>query len=732
MVALYTVTIFLGAALLFTLQPMFARMVLPLLGGSPAVWNTAMVFFQFVLLAGYAYAHASLRWLGLRRQPLVHLPLMFLPFAVLPVAVGTGWVPPAGGNPVGWLLALLAAAIGLPFLVVSTSSAVLQGWFAATGHPWSRDPYFLYAASNSGSLVALLAYPALLEPRLTLARQSTLWSWGYGLLVVLTAACAWQLRRPAGKSKPATAAPRLRSQISNLKSDPASPPDRRQRLRWVALALLPSSLLLGVTSHLSTEVAAIPLMWVVPLALYLATFVIAFARRNWIPASLPRRVYPMLLVALVLLFDLQAAEPVWAFALLHLAVFFTAALLCHCQLAASRPAAEHITEFYLWLAAGGALGGLCTGLVAPMVFSSVAEYPLALVLTAALALVPEGPDPARPRWPDLLWPVALGGAAALAIRLLGPGNSPAPGIVFGLGAVACFLCSQRPLRFALAAGALLLAGRAYEGERGAVLHLERSFFGVHRVTSDAGGQFHQLLHGKTLHGRQSLDPARRREALTYYHATGPIGEILAGLGARSGLRVGAVGLGAGSLSGYVRPGQAWTYFEIDPVVARLARDDRYFTYLRDAPVPVQTVLGDARLSLGREPDGGFDLLVLDAYSADSIPVHLATREAMALYLRKLAPGGVLAFHISNWHLDLEPVFAHLARDAGLTCLVRDDTALTPAEQSLGKSPSVWIAMARFPVDLGFLGNGQRWTPAHGTGAAAWTDDFSSVLDVFRW
>lgn len=722
MVALYTITIFLGASLLFLLQPMFARMVLPLLGGSPAVWNTAMVFFQAVLLAGYGYAHASLRWLGPRRQPLVHLPLTFLPFAVLPIAVGAGWAPPADGNPAGWLLALLAAAIGLPFLVVSTSSAVLQGWFASSGHPRSRDPYFLYAASNAGSMLALLAYPALIEPSLTLSRQSALWSWGYGLLVVLTAACAWQQRRPAD----------LKSQISNLKSDPATRPDRRQRLRWVALSFLPSSLLLGVTSHLSTEVAAIPLMWVVPLALYLATFVIAFAPRPWVPATLPRRAYPILLVALVLLFDLQAAEPVWAFALLHLAVFFTAALLCHGQLAAGRPAAGHLTEFYLWLAAGGALGGLFNGLLAPLLFRSVAEYPLALVLTAGLALVPEGTGLARSRWPDLLWPAALGGAVAGAIRLLGPGVGPVPGIVFGLGAVACFLCSQRPLRFALAAGALLLAGRAYDGERGAVLHLERSFFGVHRVTTDAAGNFRQLLHGKTLHGRQSLDPARRREALTYYHATGPIGEILAGLGARSGLRVGAVGLGAGSLAGYVRPGQAWTYFEIDPVVVRLARNERYFTYLRDAPVPVRIVLGDARLSLSHEPEGAFDLLVLDAYSADSIPVHLATREAIALYLRKLAPGGVLAFHISNWHLDLEPVFANLARDAGLTCLVRDDTAITPAQQALGKSPSVWVAMARSPAELGFLARGTDWQRARGTGAAAWTDDFSSVLGVFRW
>jgi SAM-dependent methyltransferase len=739
MVALYTVTIFVGATLLFLLQPMFARLVLPLLGGSPAVWNTAMVFFQAALLAGYAYAHVSLRRLGARRQPSWHLLLMLLPFAVLPVAVRSGWSPPVDTNPALWLLALMTIAIGLPFFVVSTSSSILQGWFSTSNHPRARDPYFLYAASNAGSMLALLGYPLLVEPNLTLPRQSLLWSWGYGLLVVLTAACAWRLRRQSGIAAGPAMPADLKFQVSDFRSGPAARPDRRKRLRWVVLSFLPSSLLLGVTSHLSTEVAAIPLMWVVPLALYLATFVLVFARRPWIRADLLRRAFPILLVPLVMLFDLHATEPVGGLALLHLAVFFVAALLCHGELAASRPAAENVTEFYLWLAVGGALGGIFNGLVAPLVFRSVAEYPLALALSAAFALQPAGAAGARPWRPvrgDWLWPSLLG--AGIAGTILGleraglGGGTAAPGIVFGLGAVACFLFSTRPLRFALGIGALLLAGLAFEGQRGGLLHIERSFFGVHRVTVDASGQFHQLLHGKTLHGRQSLDPARRREPLTYYHPTGPVGEILTRLATRPALRVGAVGLGAGSLAGFVQPGQTWTYFEIDPVVAQLARDERYFTYLRDAPAPVRIVLGDARLSLGREPDQGFDLLVLDAYSADSVPVHLATREALALYLRKLAPGGVLAFHISNWHLDLEPVFANLARDAGIPCLVRDDTAVAPELQARGKSPSVWVAMARTPADLALLANDSRWQPARTSAGAPWTDDFSSLLSVFRW
>lgn len=730
MVALYAVTIFASAALLFLVQPMFARLVLPLLGGSPAVWNTALVFFQAMLLAGYAYAHASTQWLGARRQAALHLVVLLLPLVVLPIVVPAGWTPPTNANPTSWLLGLMAVAVGLPFFAVSTTSPLLQKWFAAGASREARDPYFLYAASNAGSLLALLSYPLWIEPRLALAAQSRLWMWGYVTLVAAIAGCAVVL----WKTKASATVPVPASDVAI--NSPA--PTARQRARWVLLALVPSSLMLGVTTYLSSEIAAVPLLWVIPLALYLLTFVIAFARREIFPRPLLVRVLPLAIVPLVVALDMQATEPIGWLMLLHLVVFFLAALLCHGRLAAERPVAAHLTEFYLWLAVGGVLGGAFNALVAPVVFDSVAEYPLMLVLACLVGLGGGlGGEISRARRGDWWWPAALGGvtvALVLGVQATRFRTDAAmSGLVFGAPALGAFFLSRRPLRFALSVGALLVAGSFYHGEKGRVLFAERSFFGVHRVTLDPTGQYHLLVHGMTLHGMQSLDPARRREALTYYHRTGPIGDVLAAVGRDPAKKIGAVGLGAGSLASFAAPRQSWTYFEIDPVVLKLARDERYFTFLRDTPADLRVVLGDARRSLAEERDAAFDLLILDAYSSDAIPVHLVTREALALYARKLAPAGVLAFHISNLHLDLEPVFGNLARDAHLVCLTRDDTEVPATERALGKAPSVWLVMARNAADFGALSRDPRWVPARtDDGQAVWTDDYSSLLSVFRW
>lgn len=742
MVALYAATLFASAALLFLVQPMFARLVLPLLGGSPAVWNTAMVFYQALLLAGYAYAHASIARLGVRRQAAWHLLVLVVPLALLPIAIPAGWTPPAQGNPAPWLLALMAVAVGAPFFAVSTTSPVVQKWFAASGHARAADPYFLYAASNIGSLLALLSYPLWLEPRLRLVEQTTLWTWGYAALVGLIAACAAVLGRTS----------RRRLQLSTTSAFPfpapsssaAAPPTRlsaRRRLRWVLLSFAPSSLMLGVTTYLSSEIAVVPLLWIIPLALYLLTFVVAFASRPLVPRLFLIRTLPIVFVALVMVINMQATQPIGWLMLLHLVAFLVAALLCHGALAADRPEATHLTEFYLWMSVGGVLGGLFNALLAPLLFSTVAEYPVTLVLAAWLALAPASeavPAPAawRGRLADTLWPAGLGLlTAALLLIVWRLGLRPAPAtsiLIFGLPALLGFFCSRHPLRFALGLGAMLLAGSFYEGEKGHVLHTERSFFGVHRVTEDTAGGYHLLVHGKTLHGRQSLDPARRDEPLTYYHRTGPIGQVLTTYARDARVAIGVVGLGAGSLASYAVPRQPWTYYEIDPVVERLARDPHYFTFLRDSPGELRVVLGDARLTLATAPDGALGVLVLDAFSSDAIPVHLVTREAFALYRRKLAPHGLLACHISNLHLDLEPVFANLARDAGLVCLLRDDTVTSDAETALGKSPSVWLALARDPADLAALAADNRWRPARPDAHAVWTDDYSSLLSAFRW
>jgi len=725
MVALYAATVFVGAGLLFLIQPLFARMVLPFLGGSPAVWNTAMVFYQSALLAAYGYAHVSTARLGVRRQAAWHLVLLAAPLPFLPVAIPAGWPPPPPSAPLPWLLGVMAAAVGLPFFAIAATSPLLQRWFAGTCHPRAADPYFLFVASNAGSLLALVSYPAWIEPYWRLAAQSRGWMWAYGLLVVLTAACAVRLWR----SPPAPVAA------------PAGPPgtDRpafRRRLRWAWLAFVPSSLLLGVTTFFSADIVVVPLIWVVPLAIYLLTFILAFARRPLLSRPWLTRLLPLLLAPLVMTLNLRSVQPMAVLVLLHLAAFFTAAALCHTLLAADRPPALHLTEFYLWIAVGGALGGLFNALIAPLVFRSVAEYPLMLVL-ACLAGFPPAGRSWRDLGRDLLWPglLVLGTAAAVLAVHASPlrANPVADGFLFGAPTLGCFLFSRRPLRFALGLGGLLFIGGLYETDRGQLLYARRTFFGIHRVVVDHDRRQHLLSNGRILHGIQSLDPDRRREPLTYYARSGPAGDVLAACGGGPAARIGVVGLGAGTLAAYARPGQHWSYFEIDPTVLQIARDERFFTFLRDAAAPARVVLGDARLSLANEPDAAYDLLILDAYSSDAIPVHLVTREALALYLRKLAPGGRLAFHISTLHVDLEPVLAGLARDAGLAALTRADTEVPALERARGKAPSVWLVMARRADDLAALAANRRWHPSRGrAGGAVWTDDYSSVLSILRW
>lgn len=732
MVALYAVTIFTSAALMFFVQPMFARLVLPLLGGSPAVWNTAIVFFQAVLLAGYAYAHASVTWLGTRRQIGVHLVVLLLPLAVLPIVLPAGLVPPTQTNPAAWLLALMTVVVGLPFFAVSTTSPLLQKWFAAGGHRTARDPYFLYVASNIGSLLALLAYPWWIEPHLPLAQQNRVWMLGYFLLLVLTVTCAvLHGRKPRGEVRATPVA-------SGRDEAGADRPTMARRLRWVLLAFVPSSLMLGVTTYLSSEIAAVPLLWVIPLGLYLLTFVLGFARRQILPRWFLVRALPMAVVPLIVALNMQATSPIGWLILLHLGVFFLAALLCHGQLAADRPPTVWLTEFYLWLSIGGVIGGVFNALLAPLVFDSTVEYPLVLTLACFVTLrAANGSGTPRATRGD--WLAAAGlGAAALGLVVMVQATrfraDPAmSGLVFGVPALACFFFSRRPLRFALGVAALLLAGSLYQGAKGRVLRAERTFFGLHRVTLDPTGQFHLLVHGMTLHGQQSLDPARRTEALTYYHRTGPIGQVMSLYARDPARRIGAVGLGAGSLAAFAAKQQPWTYFEIDPVVLRLAQDVRYFTFLHDSPGAMRFVLGDARLSLSRERDASFDVLILDAYSSDAIPVHLVTREALALYRRKLASGGLMAFHISNVHLDLEPVFTELAHDAGLVALTRDDTVVSEEERGLGKAGSIWLVMAQRRDDLALLARDPRWRSSRGDrNQTLWTDDYSSLLSVFRW
>lgn len=735
LVLLFAGTTFTGAFLLFWIQPLFTKAVLPLLGGSPGVWNTALVFFQGTLLAGYLYVHLTSRHLSRRTQVLVHLGLLLAAFVSLPIAVAEGWAPPASSVPMAWLLALLAVSIGLPFLAVSATAPLVQRWFADTGHPDGDDPYFLYAASNFGSLVALLAFPVLLEPFAGLARQGRMWTAGYAGLVLLIGVCAAVVWRRGGRAD---------APASPIRSTPlgGGVPDWRRKLAWVLLAFVPSSLLLGVTSHISTDLASFPLLWIGPLVLYLLTYILAFARRPPIPHEWMLELQPYLLIFLVLSLTWEAAQRLLVLNLvLHLAAFFVIALVCHRELVELRPGADRLTEFYLWLSLGGVLGGAFTALAAPVLFDSVLEYPL-MVVAAAVLRPAAGEE--RPNLDDLVRPAAVGGVALLlllAVRSAGVSFELAgPLVLFGLVALIVFGFTGRPLRFGLGLAALFLVGfQAFE--TAPVLARERSFFGVHRVAETGPEPYHLLFHGTTLHGMQDMRPGRRERHSLYYARIGPLGQLIEGLERHDAPdRIAVIGLGSGDMACYGRPGQSWTFYEIDPTVERIARDTALFRYLEACGEGVEVVIGDGRLSLERVPDGTYDLLVVDAFSSDAIPVHLLTVEALRLYVAKLAPGGSLVLHISNRHMNLRPVVANGAAAVGLAgryqffSIGRRDEAAEPAASRVEPvydraASSTWAVLARDPSDLSFLDDAAwpRLEPDSSFGT--WTDDFSNIVEV---
>jgi hypothetical protein len=725
-VPLFAATLFFSSLLMFAVEPIVARTVLPILGGTPMVWNTCVLFFQILLLGGYACAHGVSTWLDRRTAAAAYGSLLVLPAIALPFAIAPDVQRPADGNPIGWLLLILARSIGLPFFALAATAPMLQRWFADTDHPSADDPYFLYAASNVGSLLALVAYPAIVEPLLRLRTQNVVWACGYALFVAfatISLLVGWRCRvrhASARGQTPEAGAAGARSPLT-----------WSRRATWTALAFVPSSLMLAVTTYFSTDIAPVPLFWIAPLALYLLTFIVAFSVRSSTPQSIADRFMPLLVLPLVMLMIAGAGISLWVAIPLHLAAFTMAALVCHGRLAADRPAAAHLTEFYFWIAFGGMLGGLFNTLAAPLLFSRVVEYPLVLIL--ALAARRGGSRRTDVSWSfnDLVMPIGVGAVSAVFIVWLHPGRDSAQLFVAGLGVPAflAFTQSRVPLRFAACVATMLVAGSAAVNAGADALYVSRTFFGVYRVTADPIARTHSLYHGTTLHGMQSTVTADRGQPLTYYHREGPIGQALAALppfDARS--RIAVVGLGVGTLATYRKPGQQWTFYEIDPEVERLARRDDYFTYLSACGDACRVVVGDARLSLARVPPRAYGLIVLDAFSSDAIPVHLMTSEALDLYLSRLAAGGALAFHITNRHLVLAPVLARLAFSRGLAVRWQQHSAnqaITP-----GQLASEWMVMARTESDLGALATDRRWkSPATSERTPLWTDDFSNIVSV---
>ena len=782
--ALFTCTIFAGAVLLFWIQPLFTKMALPLLGGSPLVWNTAMVFFQAMLLAGYAYAHGLSRWLGARAQLLVHAVVLGAAALALPIGIGAGWQPEAGTPPAAWLMALLFASLGAPFFALAATAPLLQRWFSLGGHPHARDPYFLYAASNAGSVAVLLAFPFLLEPLLATGSQSVAWAFGFAVFALAIVACGatnWRAgsaaaHRAGGGIRPAaidSAGPASTGRAETTAAAPGGRVAWRQRGVWLAYSAVPSALLLGVTGHISTDIASAPLLWVGPLALYLLSFVNAFARRPLVPHWLTVRLMAFSIVLLGALFLWR--EPAGIFLPLHLGAFFCVALACHAELARRRPAAAALTEFYLFLSLGGLAGGVCVALVAPLVFDSVLEYPLFLALAAALLprrRLHDGGDegaspgrrlddaldePAQPREGEAVPGTRSGRrqrgrgvdigrgdvavAAVIAAGVLGVAplldafDLPFPRYAYAgmLGVLAVFALSRqlRPAAFALSIAALLV-GSVRPPWSDDTVWAGRSFFGVYRVTESDEPARRSLVHGTTNHGGQWMPDGDAVKPSTYYTASSPAVEVLERMRARgSGLRVGVVGLGTGAYAYYRRAGERWRYFEIDPLIAWLATESGYFEMMtrRDPAVPV--VLGDARLSLEREPDGGLDLMVLDAFASDSIPTHLLTREAVALYMGKVRPDGIVLFHISNRLLDLEPVLAGAVGELGTAARTGRQADIDESANPTA-SPSEWVAMARDEATLDALGLGNSWESLDLSRQRLWRDDFSNLVGIIQW
>jgi hypothetical protein len=729
----YTAAIFVSALLLFSVQPLFTKMVLPRLGGSPAVWSVAMVFFQSLLLAGYAYAHFLMqirkRWIPVA----AHLVLLVVALLTLPLSIASGWGEPPTSGYAFWLLGLFALSIGLPFFALAANNPLLQAWFVRSGHPNGPDPYFLYASSNIGSFLALLSYPVLLEPMFALRTQNLIWTGGYGLLIVLIAACgALLLRSPANAAVDRPA-----------EETDAPPPSRTLRARWIFLAAVPSGLLIAVTAHISTDVAAAPLLWVLPLSLYLLTWVLVFQSRPLLPHKWMLMAQPLAIAGVIVLLAVGGEQNLLLTLGGHQLCFFVIAMACHGELARTRPAAKYLTGFYVALSFGGMLGGLFAGLIAPYAFSWVAEYPILLAL-AALCRPPA--DERLPRWSAWYWPFL----AALAVALIAPAYSQGKVMawldehrVWMIGAVgvlsallALGLNANRWKIFATVVVALVLI-RAYPADDGRV-ETVRSFFGVHKIVVTPHGQYHVLMHGTTIHGAQKFQNddgtpvTGRPEPITYYHKDGGIGQAIAAVRERKGapLRVAVIGLGSGTLTCASEPGETWKFFEIDQSMVDTARDPKYFTYIQNCEPDLKPVIGDARLTFAKEPDGIYDLIIVDAYSSDAIPIHLATEEAMAIYKAKLAPQGAVVMHVSNRHLELSSVVVGIAKANDLQSWVYSEDSGRDNEYIFATSV---VVCAREEADVGKLASSDEWALTEADEKQrVWTDDYSNVLGaVYR-
>jgi SAM-dependent methyltransferase len=730
--ALFPITVFASAALVFLVEPMVAKLVLPLLGGSPSVWNTSLAFFQAALLAGYAYAHALQRVKSVRAQAVVHGAALLIAALALPLRVNELFGPPSSIHPNVWLLGVLAVSIGAPFAVLSATAPLVQAWHARTvGAEEGKEPYVLYAASNLGSLLALLAYPLVVEPLLTVHSQTFSWTLGYAAFGLLMASLAFLVSRT----------PDTKAHTAHVEA-PAPPTSWKDRLIWIALAAIPSSLMMGVTTHITTDVASAPFLWVIPLALYLLTFIIAFQAKPAIPPDMTLIFQGAAVAGVAVLLPFGTTNFLIQL-VVHLTAFFLTALMCHQALVARRPDPSRLTEFYLWMSFGGVIGGSFNAFLAPVLFNNVWEYPLVLVLSCLARPWGRGKIDSS-TWVTLALGALAGTSAVLLSKLIGPHAGASP-MVAGLSqhdlldlclkaglitsTIAAFMLRGRAWLFFAAIAILSLAAGAC-AERAPTTHTWRSFFGVlteSQTVSNNMGPLKLLAHGTTLHGAQAIDPKWRCLPLVYYAPTTPIGQVFGALQReKPAIRIGAVGLGTGSVSAYVRPADRLTFFEIDPLVIRISSDPAHFSYTtRCAKGPIDYVVGDARLTVAQQPTDLFDVLLIDAFSSDAVPAHLLTVEAVRGYLTHLKPDGVLILHLSNRNLELNRPAEAVAAAAGGVALTQTYRP-TPPEEARWASPEDALIVGRSPAALARFKGDPRWRTPTPSDVRPWTDDYTNL------
>lgn len=778
----FSLTLLVSSFLLFLVQPMIGRMLLPSLGGTPAVWNACVLFFQAILLGGYAWAHYGPPKLGVRNHMLVHLALLAGVCFLLPMQFVEDWAVPVDGNPLGWLIGQLVLCVGLPFFVISSSAPLLQRWFGLLGDDGDSEPWFLYAISNTGSLVALVSYPFLFERYFGLTDQGWFWAFGFMLLAILFIVCGIVTLKFA----PDERLTRSTSEQLSLDED-SGPLQWSQRLRYIILAAIPSSLMLGVTTIVSTDVGSFPLMWSIPLALYLLTFVFVFAKRTLIPHQWLIYVLPILLLLMPLISLIDAGRNPIQLIAIHFGVFFIVAMVCHGELSRRRPPVSQLTEFYLMMSIGGVVGGAFNTLIAPIAFDGIFEYPLMLI--AACWILPMRRSQAVDGQSSKdfyrgsrsihgiakqigVQPFLVAACLAVAWLILGAVEVPTLARIvlgFGIPAAVCYTIIESPKRFAICYTCLALACPGLMSIR-EVISKERGFFGVNEVALIEDGQFRILINGQTIHGKQRTDQASNPDPLSYFHKDGPIGDVFELYGTEQ-TQFATVGLGIGSLAAYCQPGQTLDFFEIDPVVCKIAQDERYFNFLSSAQGEVNLILGDARIQLDliresmvnasnsksrpaitpvgyspvkannsdREVEGSsgnrnyvYDLMIMDAFGSDAVPIHLMTVEAVRLYLELLKEDGLLVFHVSSKFIDFEPLGVGISEHFGLSSAIKVDLP-SSAEQEMGRNPCIYIVMSR-DGDLvsEFLESGRGWREMDSSEKLIWTDEHANVLDLMKW